>query len=66
LRNLNPSPIGTKAPLPTSEEGAEWHAMEEKRWWPLIALITCSYWWRNEGVTVFLSSVMQEVNKMLA
>jgi hypothetical protein len=35
------------------EEGAEWHAMEEKWWRPLIAFITCSYWWRNEGVTVF-------------
>jgi hypothetical protein len=35
------------------EEGAEWHAMEEKRWRPLIALVTCSYWWRNESATVF-------------
>jgi hypothetical protein len=35
------------------EEGAERHALEEKRWRPLIALITCSYSWRNEGATVF-------------
>jgi hypothetical protein len=40
--------------------------MEEKRWRPLIALIRCSYWWRNKVRLFLVSGVTQKVSKMLA